>query len=142
MSTQDHRADDAPLHTQLAQDILGGILDPLLTLDSNLRISTANPAFYKTFDLTPEQTLGKSIYQVGHGMWDIDKLHDLLHEVCEARSRLYRFRSHSRLQIDRPPHHAPQCQQAHRYSRWHGEYPPRHEEHHLAQGGRGKTSPQ
>src|SRR5262249_25633245 len=40
---------------------------PLLVLDRLLRIERANSAFLTTFRTTPEQTLGRVIYQLGDG---------------------------------------------------------------------------
>src|SRR5262249_16274296 len=45
--------------------------DPLLVLQSDLRVSTANDAFYKTFKVSPAATEGRLIFELGNGQWNI-----------------------------------------------------------------------
>lgn len=66
---------------EYAENILLTIREPLLVLDADLRIITANPSFYRTFSTTQEQTEGKLIYDVGHGQWNIPELRHLLEEI-------------------------------------------------------------
>ena len=46
--------------------ILGSIREPLILLDSGLRVVTANPSFYRTFNVLPEKTEGVLIYDLGN----------------------------------------------------------------------------
>ena len=61
--------------------MLGSIREPLLVLDSDLKIVKANPSFYHTFNVTPEETEGALIYDLGNRQWDIPKLRELLEEI-------------------------------------------------------------
>ncbi len=61
--------------------ILGSIREPLLVLDSNLRVVDANPSFYKTFCVNPQETVGTLIYDLGNGQWNIPKLKELLEQA-------------------------------------------------------------
>ncbi len=61
-----------------ASNIVASVRVPLLVLDSALHVKTASLAFYETFQLTPEATLGKSIYELSNGEWSFPELRDLL----------------------------------------------------------------
>ena len=65
--------------------------DPLLILHADLRVSTANEAFYKTFKVTPVKTEGRLIYELGDGQWNIPKLRDLLEDVLPRNSSFEDF---------------------------------------------------
>jgi two-component system, chemotaxis family, CheB/CheR fusion protein len=64
-----------------AENIIGTMREPLVVLDSDLRVESANRAFYRTFDVTPAATLGKFIYELGHRQWDIPEFRALLEEI-------------------------------------------------------------
>ena len=70
---------------EAAQSFLQSILDtgrePFLVLDASLHVVTANRAFYQAFRVAPEQTLGRFVYDLGDGQWDIPTLRRLLAEV-------------------------------------------------------------
>jgi two-component system CheB/CheR fusion protein len=54
---------------------------PLLVLDADLRVVTANEAFYRHFRVDPAETLGSKIYALGNGQWNASKLRELLEEI-------------------------------------------------------------
>ena len=64
-----------------AENIVSTIREPLLVLDSNLRIISANPSFNRVFSTTSDETQGKLIYEVGNGEWNIPALRDLLENI-------------------------------------------------------------
>jgi two-component sensor histidine kinase len=74
----------------LAQAIVDTVRDPLLVLDQDLRVVTANRAFYQAFRLKRQDIHGRPIYGLGDGQWDIPELRLLLegvapqHAVMEA----------------------------------------------------------
>src|SRR4030043_1196806 len=55
--------------------------EPILVLDSDLRVLLANRSFYDSFKVTPENTIGELIYDLGNRQWDIPKLRTLLEEI-------------------------------------------------------------
>jgi PAS domain-containing protein len=67
-----------------AGDILKAMREPLLVLDGTLRVKVAIRAFYETFKVTPEQTLGRSLYELGNGQWSIPMLRKLLDELIRT----------------------------------------------------------
>lgn len=69
-----------------AQDIVDTVREPLLMLDTNLRVQSANRAFYETFHVSPNETERQLIYELGNGQWDIPDLRTLLEDVIPASS--------------------------------------------------------
>jgi len=69
-----------------AEAIILNIHEPLLVLDKNLRIKTANDAFYKTFRVTELETEGSLIYNLGNRQWDIPELRTLLEKILPEKS--------------------------------------------------------
>jgi len=69
-----------------AQDIVDTVREPLLMLDTNLRVQSANRAFYETFHVSSEETENQLIYQLGNGQWDIPALRTLLEDVIPTSS--------------------------------------------------------
>ncbi|MFA5863355.1 MAG: response regulator [Phycisphaerae bacterium] len=63
------------------EDIVETAREPLLVLDSDLRVLLANRSFYDSFKVTSEETIGKLIYDLGNRQWDIPKLRTLLEEI-------------------------------------------------------------
>lgn len=69
-----------------AQNIGDTIRDPLLILDRDLRVKSANRAFYKTFQALPEDTEGCLFHELGAGQWNIPPLLDLLKNIVPDKS--------------------------------------------------------
>ena len=75
------RASQPGTGTALVIDIMQTVREPLLVLDSDLRVISANRSFYNFFKVTPEETAGKHIYDLGSRQWDIPKLRSLLEDA-------------------------------------------------------------
>jgi two-component system, chemotaxis family, CheB/CheR fusion protein len=60
--------------------------DPMIVLRADLRVNTANEAFYKTFKTTPDQTEGRLIYDLGDKQWNIPKLRMFLEDILSRNS--------------------------------------------------------
>ena len=69
-----------------AQNIVDTVREPLLILDATLRVRSANRAFYQTFHVSPEETEGRLIYELGNGQWDIPDLRTLLEDIVPKSS--------------------------------------------------------
>ena len=67
-------------HVQ-AQGVVDTITQPLLVLDANLCVVTANPAFLHAFHVERDETIGEPLVNLGSGQWNFPGLLDLLHEV-------------------------------------------------------------
>src|SRR5688500_3155818 len=55
-------------------------------LDTNLRVQSANRAFYETFDVSAQETENRLIYELGNGQWDIPGLRTLLEDIIPKSS--------------------------------------------------------
>ena len=66
---------------EYAENIVETVREPLVVLNSDLKILTANHSFYDTFKVTPEETIGNFIYDLGNRQWDIPKLRVLFEEI-------------------------------------------------------------
>ena len=52
---------------RFAQAILATMRQPLLVLSGDLRVETANRAFYQTFEIDEADTRGRLVYELGNG---------------------------------------------------------------------------
>ena len=77
---------DPPQLPVTADDIVDTVREPLLVLDAGLRVRRANRSFYQSFAVASPETLGRLIYELGNGQWDIPALRTLLEDVLPARS--------------------------------------------------------
>ena len=68
-----------------ARDFARLIMDtaaaPLLVLDTDLRIKTANPAFYRWFQLSDREAEGHRLYEIANGCWDVPELREMLQRI-------------------------------------------------------------
>ena len=69
-----------------ALNIVDTVREPLLILDATLRVQSANRAFYQTFHVSPAETEGRLIYELGNGQWDIPDLRTLLEDIVPKSS--------------------------------------------------------
>jgi two-component system CheB/CheR fusion protein len=76
---------------EYADTIIESAREPILVLNTQLQVTGANPAFYRAFEVSPEETEGRQIYQLGNGQWNIPKLRELLEEIVPRNSRVDDF---------------------------------------------------
>ncbi len=74
-----------------AQNIGDTIRDPLIILDRDLCVKSANRAFYKTFKVFPEETEGRPISELGDGQWNIPALLERLQNIVPVHSSFDNF---------------------------------------------------
>jgi PAS domain S-box-containing protein len=65
----------------LAQAIVDTVRDPLLVLDRDLRVVTANRSFCLTFSTKGPDVQGRSFFALGNGQWNIPELRFLLESI-------------------------------------------------------------
>ena len=69
------------------EDIVETVREPLLVLDANLNILSANRSFYTIFKVEQGETIGHLIFAVGNKQWDIPALRTLLEDILPTHKR-------------------------------------------------------
>jgi two-component system CheB/CheR fusion protein len=64
-----------------AENIVETMREPLIVLDTDLKVISANRSFYQTFKVNHKETQGRLIYDLGNRQWGIPKLRKLLEEI-------------------------------------------------------------
>jgi two-component system CheB/CheR fusion protein len=64
-----------------AENIVETMREPLIVLDTDLKVISANRSFCRTFKVNHKETQGQFIYDLGNRQWDIPKLRQLLEEI-------------------------------------------------------------
>ena len=59
--------------------------ESFLILDSDLRVISANPIFYQTFQVKLAETVNKLLYDLGNGQWNIAELKKLLEDILPKK---------------------------------------------------------
>ncbi|MDR6758498.1 two-component sensor histidine kinase [Mycoplana sp. BE70] len=67
-------------HVQ-AQGIVDTMTQPVIVLDHNLLVTSANNAFFKAFQVQSDDILGEDFFGLGNGQWDIPELRQLISSV-------------------------------------------------------------
>lgn len=73
------------------RSIVDTIREPLLVLDEDLRVISAGRSFYRTFRVTPDETEGEFLYDLGNGQWDIPALRTLLEDMLPHQTEFHDF---------------------------------------------------
>ncbi len=71
--------------------VLATIHEPMLVLDKNLRVKSANKTFYKTFNVKEKDTEGILLYDLGDRQWNIPRLRELLEELLPKNTHFHDF---------------------------------------------------
>lgn len=73
------------------ENLFDTVRHPLVVLDEQLRVVSANRRFFQTFRLRPKAVEDLLIYEVGEGEWDIPDLRELLEEILPKNSTFEDF---------------------------------------------------
>jgi PAS domain S-box-containing protein len=77
--------------SEFAENIIDTVREPLIILDKNLRVVKASQSFYDFFKVTPAETIGTLIYNLGNNQWDIPKLRELLETILPEKTTFDNF---------------------------------------------------
>lgn len=78
-------------HAQ-AHGIVETVSDPVLLLDRHLCVQNASRAFLDAFKVERHETIGKPVYELGNGQWDIADLRLLLMQVIPRSAAVIDYR--------------------------------------------------
>jgi PAS domain-containing protein len=74
-------AETRNLALSIVETVAETVAEPLLVLDSTMRIRTANQAFYRVFRVPPHEAEGKQLFSLSNTRWDILDLRAMLEHV-------------------------------------------------------------
>jgi two-component system CheB/CheR fusion protein len=74
-----------------AEAIVDTVREPLLVLDGDLAVQSANRSFYQAFHVTPEATVGRLVHELGEHALDVPQLRALLGDVLRQRGAVTNF---------------------------------------------------
>ena len=73
------------------EGIIATVHEPVLMLDENIRIKSANKSFCKMFHVAEDDILGVSLYKLGNNQWNIPRLRELLEDIVPKNVRFHDF---------------------------------------------------
>ncbi|MEX0938094.1 MAG: chemotaxis protein CheB [Pirellulales bacterium] len=76
---------------EYAESIVETLHEPLLVLDRDLNVKSCNSAFYEHFQVSPLNTAGKKVYELGNGQWDIPALRKVLEDVLPTNEEFNEY---------------------------------------------------
>src|SRR5665213_392741 len=76
---------------QLTQSIVDTIRDPLVVLEDDMTIVTANKAFLTIFGITEAETRGRRVAELGQHQWDVPALRHLMEKVLPENKPIESF---------------------------------------------------
>jgi two-component system CheB/CheR fusion protein len=74
-----------------AASIVETVGEPLVILDEDFQVISANWAFYETFQVSKEGTEGQLLFDLGNRQWDIPELRRLLGEILPHNEKFEDF---------------------------------------------------
>jgi PAS domain S-box-containing protein len=74
-----------------AESIVETVREPLVVLDADLKVLSANRSFYNAFKVTSDETIGNFIYNLGDRQWDIPRLRTLFEEILPKSAQFDNF---------------------------------------------------
>ncbi|HMI65696.1 MAG TPA: ATP-binding protein, partial [Cyclobacteriaceae bacterium] len=74
-----------------SEAIINTIHEPLIILDRDLRVKSANKSFYHTFQVTAEETERTRLFDLGNRQWNIPRLRELLEEIIPKNTHFQDF---------------------------------------------------
>ena len=75
----------------LAQGIVDTVREPLVVLNAELRVLTANRSFYQTFHVSLAEIEGRPFFELGNRQWEVPRLRQLLEEVLPLNQHFNDF---------------------------------------------------
>jgi len=74
-----------------AESIIDTVREPFVVLDKDLKVLSASRSFYTNFEVTPDETVGNLIYDIGNRQWDIPSLRTLLEDILPEKTQFNNY---------------------------------------------------
>ncbi|MEP6710780.1 MAG: chemotaxis protein CheB [Ferruginibacter sp.] len=81
------RNEEVSQSRKFAEATLAVLHEPLLVMDKNFDIKSVNKSFYKIFQLTEDDILGKSLFTLQQGCWDTPALRKELENIQKEKEK-------------------------------------------------------
>lgn len=75
-----------------SESIIKTIREPLVVIDKDFTIKSANASFYNYFDFQEQEIQGLSFFEIGNGLWDVPQLKDEIFKILEDNDVIENFR--------------------------------------------------
>ncbi len=75
-----------------AEAIVETVREPLLVLDADMTLRSANRAFYETFQVTIDESVKQNLFELGNGQWNIPGLKLLMEDILHQNSSFKDFK--------------------------------------------------
>ena len=85
------RNDQLNLARLYAESIVTTIREPLIILNRNLKVRSANKSFYTKFRTYAEETEGRTLFELGNNQWDIPGLRKMLEQILPDKTSIVDF---------------------------------------------------
>lgn len=82
------RNEQLDLSRLYAESIVTTIREPLIILNKDLKVRSANRSFYNKFQTGVEGTEGKLLYELGNKQWDIPGLRKMLEKILPKKTTI------------------------------------------------------
>ena len=74
-----------------AETIVESVPTPLMVLDADLQVNTANRALYETFQVSSSETVQDSVFELATGPWNTPELRSILEDILVNNVELNNF---------------------------------------------------
>ncbi|MDO8283125.1 MAG: ATP-binding protein [Thermodesulfovibrionia bacterium] len=73
------------------KNIFNTVREPILILDGNLKVLSANQSFFNIFKVDSANTIGTYLYDLGNGQWNVPALRVLLEDILPKKTSVENF---------------------------------------------------
>jgi two-component system CheB/CheR fusion protein len=89
---------------EFAERVVDTVREPLLVLDTDLKIVSANRSFHRVFDTSDDQVLGQDLFRLQSGRWNLPPLRKLLGRILPDETTVEAFEITSDIADTGPRH--------------------------------------
>lgn len=76
---------------EFLKSILATMRESLVVLDPELKVLSVNSFFLKTFKVSEAETIGKKLFELGNGQWNIQGLKTMLEQILPTQNPIVNY---------------------------------------------------